>query len=64
MAAKKEQLRETVDGLQEAAAAARAPASGNDDSMLLAEEPVKTEEVERALHVHEASGGLASQAQE
>jgi len=54
IAAKKEQLRETVVGLQEAAAAARAPAANSDDSMLLADDAVKNEDVERALNVHEA----------
>ena len=60
VAAKKEQLRETVDGLQEAAAAARAPPVSADDSMLLAEDAVKTEEVERGLYVHEVSMAAAA----
>lgn len=54
LSAKKEQLRENVEGLNEALVAARAPGANGDDSMILAEESVKTDEVETALQLHQA----------
>jgi hypothetical protein len=50
LTASKLQLKLTVEDLEEAAAAARNAATG-DDSMLLAQDPVKTQDVEAALQV-------------
>ena len=53
LTASKLQLKLTVEDLEEAAAAAREAATG-DDSMILAQDPVKTQDVENALQVPHA----------